>query len=174
MTFPYPLPDLDLSTPFDRYRGSVIVDWVDVNKHMNMAYYLVAFDKATDVLLEQLGLARDYTEHELGMIFVLEAHITYERELCVGDPIRITTQIVNHNAKLMHLFHSMFHGDKGFAVATSEMLLLHVDFKSRRSSQWPNTCAERLEALAAAHRRLPIPPGLGRRIEIKRSCVPGT
>jgi acyl-CoA thioester hydrolase len=174
MKFPYPLPDLDLSAPLDRYRSSVIADWVDLNKHMNMAYYLVAFDKATDVLLEQLGLAWDYTRHELGMIFVVEAHITYERELCEGDPIRITTQIVDSNAKLIHLFHSMFHGDEGFAVATNEVLLLNVDFKSRRSAQWPDASAERLEALVAAHRALPSPPGIGRRIEIRRSRVPET
>ena len=99
---------------------------------------LALVDKATDVLLEQLGLAWDYTRHELGMIFVVEAHITYERELCEGDPIRITTQIVDCNAKLMHLFHSMFHGDEGFAVATNEVLLLNVDFKSRRSTPWPD------------------------------------
>ena len=28
-----------------------------------MAYYMVAFDKATDVLLEQLGLSYAYTRH---------------------------------------------------------------------------------------------------------------
>jgi acyl-CoA thioester hydrolase len=134
-----------------------------------MAYYLVAFDKATDVLLEQLGLAWDYTQHELGMIFVVEAHITYARELCEGDPIRVTTQIVDHNAKLMHVFHSMYHGALGYGVATNELLMLHVDFRSRRSSPWPDASTQRLEALAAAHLALPPPPGLGPRISIRRS-----
>jgi hypothetical protein len=35
--------------PFDRYRGVVLPGWVDYNGHMNVAYYLVAFDLATDV-----------------------------------------------------------------------------------------------------------------------------
>ena len=169
MNFPYPLPALDLSAPLDRYRGSVLADWVDVNKHMNMAYYLVAFDKATDVLLEQLGLAGDYTRHGLGMIFVVEAHVTYERELCEGEPIRITTQMVDRNAKLIHLFHAMFHSDTGYGVATSELLLLNVDFKTRRSAPWPGACIERMEALAAAHRALPRPARSGRPIELRRS-----
>ena len=70
-TFPYPLTELDLSAPFERYRARVIAEWVDGNGHMNMAYYMVAFDKASDVLLEQLGLSSAYTERKLGMLFVL-------------------------------------------------------------------------------------------------------
>ena len=38
MTFPYPLPELDLSAPFEQYQARVIADWVDGNGHMNMAY----------------------------------------------------------------------------------------------------------------------------------------
>src|SRR5207244_5181437 len=94
VNLPYPLPELDLSAPFDRYRARVVAEWVDPNRHMNMAYYMVAFDKATDVLLEQVGLSYAYTRHELGMIFVLEAHVTYERELCEDDPIGVATRIV--------------------------------------------------------------------------------
>ena len=167
--FPYPLPALDLSAPLHRYRGVVRAEWVDVNRHMNMAFYLVAFDQATDVLLEQLGLARDYALHELGMTFVVEAHVTYERELCEGEPLRITTQVVDRNAKLIQLFHVMLHGEKGHVVATNEVLVMHVDFKTRKSAPWPGACAERLEALAAAHRALPRPVGSGRRIELRHS-----
>jgi acyl-CoA thioester hydrolase len=169
VNFPYPLPALDLSAPLDRYRGFVLPDWVDLNKHMNMAYFMVAFDKATDVLLEQLGLAGDYTRHELGMTFVVEAHVTYARELREAEPIRITTQVIDRNAKLLHLFHSMLHGDNGYGVATCELLMLNVDFKTRRSAPWPAACIDRLEAMVAAHRALPRPAGCGRRIELEPS-----
>jgi acyl-CoA thioester hydrolase len=155
VNLPYPLPELDLSVPFDRYRARVVAEWVDPNKHMNMAYYMVAFDKATDVLLEQLGLSYAYTRHELGMIFVLEAHVTYERELCENDPIGVATRIVDRNRKLMHVFHRMVHADEGFAAATCELLLLHVDFRSRKSAPWPEVCTERIDAMFAAHRAMP-------------------
>ena len=65
-------------------------------------------------------------------------------------------------------------GDETFIVVHGACLLLNVDFKSRRSTPWPDASAERLEALVAAHRALPSPPGIGRRIEIRRSRVPET
>jgi acyl-CoA thioester hydrolase len=48
---------------FDCYGHHGCRKWFDPNRHMNMAYYMVAFDKATDVLLEQLGLSYAYTRH---------------------------------------------------------------------------------------------------------------
>lgn len=154
MNLPYPLPELDLSVPFDRYQARVIADWVDPNRHMNMAYYMVAFDKATDVLLEQLGLSYAYTRHELGMIFILEAHVTYEHELCEDDPIGVASRIIDRNQKVMHVSHRMTHVNKGFAAATCELLLLHVDFRSRKSAPWPDVCTERIDAMVAAHRAM--------------------
>ncbi len=120
-----------------------------------MAYYMVAFDKATDMLLEQLGLSYAYTRHELGMIFILEAHVTYEHELCEGDPIGVASRIVDRNQKLMHVFHRMTHVNEGFAAATCELLLLHVEFMSRKSTPWPDACTDRIDAMVAAHRAKP-------------------
>ena len=38
----------DLPVPFDAYRDRVRSEWIDHNGHMNMGYYLVVFDFATD------------------------------------------------------------------------------------------------------------------------------
>ncbi|HEX6843297.1 MAG TPA: thioesterase family protein, partial [Stellaceae bacterium] len=89
MSFPYPLPELDLAAPLDRHRAEVRADWIDANGHMNVGYYVVAFDHATDTLCDQLGIGWSYVEHRLGMVFVLEAHVTYDREVHAGDPLRI-------------------------------------------------------------------------------------
>lgn len=161
------LAGLDLSAPFNRFRGAVSPEWIDLNGHMNLAYYMVVFDKATDVLLEQLGLAADYTKNELGMIFVLEAHLTNLRELVAGDPIRVSTQILDHSPKLLHLFNHMYRGDETDVVATNELLLIHVEFESRRSSPWPPAVTERLEAMVAAHRTLLRPAQAGAKVTIR-------
>jgi acyl-CoA thioester hydrolase len=161
------LPDLDLAAPMDRYRTSVGAEWVDLNGHMNLAYYMVAFDKAADVLLDQIGVGVEYTKSRLGMIFVLEAHVTYARELLENDPIRVSTQILDHDRKLLHLFHHMYRGDEEDVVATSEALLIHVNFESRRSAPWPQPAWERLEAMAKAHSALPYPPQAGSKVGIR-------
>ena len=97
--------DLDLGAPLDRHRATVQKEWIDWNGHMNVGYYVVAFDKATDALCEQFGCSWEYTRDKIGMTFVLEAHVTYDREVKEGDPLRITTQILDHDAKRIHYIH---------------------------------------------------------------------
>src|SRR5260370_33381755 len=103
MTFPYSLPELDLSAPFDRYRAVVLPEWIDLYGHMNMAVYGTVFDQTADVMCALLGGGPLYTQHELGMAFVLETHLTYGRELRLGAPSRITSQIASYAAKVRRL-----------------------------------------------------------------------
>lgn len=169
MSFPYPLPALDLAVPFDRHRATVLPEWVDANGHMNMGYYLIAFDRATDTFCDQLGVGWAYAEHRLGMVFALEAHIVYERELRQDDPFRVVTQILAHDEKRLRLFHAMHHAAEGWRAAVNEVMLLHVDFDTRRAAPWPELTRQRLQAIAAAHAVLPRPEAAGRGIAMRRS-----
>jgi acyl-CoA thioester hydrolase len=166
MTFPYLLPELDLSAPLDRYRTIVRPEWIDLYHHMNMAAYVTVFDQAADVLCDLLGVGPLYTQHQLGMLFVLETHLTYERELRLGEPLRITSQILDHDAKRLHLFHHMYHADEGWLVATNEVLMINVEYQTRRTAQWPDETMRRLGLMAAAHKALPRPENAGRTIRI--------
>jgi acyl-CoA thioester hydrolase len=162
------LPALDLSAPFDRHEATVLPEWLDYNGHMNVGYYIVAFDKATDTLCEQLGVAWDYVHAEQGMVFVIESHATYDRELRGGAPIRISSQIVDFDAKRLHLVHRMRHGTEGWLAATNELLMIHIDFRSRRSAPWPRETMARIGQMAAAHKAMPPSEHVGRRIGIRR------
>jgi len=167
MSLPYSLPELDLEAPLDRHRETVKPEWIDGNGHMNVGYYVVAFDHATDTLCEQLGVDWRYVEHRLGMVFVLEAHVTYDREVHAGDPLRVTTQILGYDAKRLHFFHAMYHAEAGWLAATNELMMIHIDFETRRSAPWPPAAMARIAALAAAHRRLPWPEKAGRRMGLR-------
>jgi acyl-CoA thioester hydrolase len=168
VSFPYELPELDLGAPLDRHRAAVPPEWIDANGHMNVGYYVIAFDHATDTFCEQLGVAWPYVEHRLGMTFILEAHVTYERELRRGDPLRVTTQILDFDEKRVHFFHAMLHAADGFLAATNELLMIHVDFERRRAAPWPAETLRRLQAMAASHHALPRPAQAGRVIAIRR------
>lgn len=78
---PYPIEDLIVSAPLDIYRDKVIPQWLDYNGHMNVGYYVVAFDRATTALCRQIGIAAEYTTNRIGMYFVLECHVNYESTL---------------------------------------------------------------------------------------------
>ena len=165
---PYPTLDLDPGAPLDRHRATVLPEWIDWNGHMNVGYYVVAFDKATDTLCQQFAVGWEYTRDRIGMTFVLEAHVTYDREVKQGDPLRITTQILDHDAKRVHYIHAMYHATEGYLAATNELMLMNIDYETRRSAPWPDYAMERLDRIAAAHKLLPVPAQAGRLIGIKK------
>ena len=85
---------MSFPAPFDRFRGEVLPEWIDYNGHMNLAYYTVLFDQATDLLFDELGLGLDYRRDRKLGTFVAETHNLYERELLVGARVRVATQII--------------------------------------------------------------------------------
>src|SRR5262249_9562108 len=102
------------------------------------------------------------------MTFVIEAHVAYDRELKNGDPLRITTQILDHDAKRLHYIHAMYHGTQGYLAATNELMLINIDFASRRSAPSPEFALDGIEKMAAMHAKLPRPRQGGRVIGILR------
>ena len=79
-----------------------------------------------------------------------------------GAPMRFTTQLLERDAKKVHLYHEMFHAEQGYLAATNEAIVMNIDYASRRSAPWPMQAAERLEAVWETHRALPRPAKAGR------------
>ena len=93
---------MDFGAPIDSHRETVRPEWIDYNGHMNVAYYVLAFDHATDVLFDALGLGESYREATDHSTFSLQIQVTYLRELQLDAPLRVTTQLVDHDAKRLH------------------------------------------------------------------------
>jgi acyl-CoA thioester hydrolase len=100
--------------------------------------------------------------------FVTETHNRYERELLVGDKMRVTIQILSADDKRLHLAHEMFRLDNGARAATQELLFLHVDLKERRVTPFPPDLGARVHAAAVAHAHLPRPAWVGRHVGAPR------
>ncbi len=146
------------------HHETVRPDWIDYNGHMNVAYYVLAFDHATDRLLDALGLGRDYAEREGRSIFVVESHIAYRRELQAGDPMAITSRLLGFDDKRIHLFQRMTHADEGHLAATMEIMAVHVDMATRRTAPLPTAAEARLGPMLQRHRSLVDPAEVGRAI----------
>ena len=154
----------DLAAPFDAYRDVVRSEWIDQNEHMNMGYYLVVFDLATDEFLNWIGLdAGHRAAHEV-TTFCLEAHVTYHSEVRAADPLRFTTVLLGHDDKRIHYHHAMYHAADGYLAATNELMSLHVSRATRRASVMAAEILARLAAVQRAHDALPRPPQAGRSI----------
>jgi acyl-CoA thioester hydrolase len=152
----------------ETYRTAVLPEWIDYNGHMNVAYYVLVFDRGTDGLLDHLGLGAAYRRATDNTLYALEAHVSYLREVREGDPLVITTQLIAGDAKRLHFFHFMHHAEAGFLAATSELMTLHVDLAGPRAAPIPAAEAARVAALLEEHRHLPAPPQLGRAIGLRK------
>src|SRR6185437_15976067 len=150
--------------PLELYRGEVLAEWIDYNGHMNLAYYVLVFDKATDRLFDLLGLGEAYRRAADRTNFALEAHVTYARELKQGERLRIVTQLVDADDKRLHFFHAMHQEPDGDLAATIELLSLHVDLAGPRATPFAEPQRAAVETLLAEHRPLPRPPQLGRAV----------
>jgi acyl-CoA thioester hydrolase len=137
-------------------------EWIDNNGHMNMGYYLVVFDLATDEWMRRIGLDAAHRRAQGVTTFCLEAHVTYHREVREGDALRFTTRLLAHDAKRIHYIHEMFHRDAGYLAATNELMSLHVSQATRRGAPMTPAILARLAALQRAHDRLPRPAQVGR------------
>lgn len=158
----------DIPAPFDAHRETVRPEWIDYNGHMNVAYYTLVFDHGTDAFWNFLGIGEAYLKRTNFSTFALESHVTYRGEVKLGDPLRVTSQLVAHDAKRLHFFHRMYHAERGYLAATCECVSLHVDLGTRRAAPFPPDVAAWLSAVAAAHAGLPRPPELGRSIGLDR------
>ena len=138
--------------------------WIDYNGHLNMAYYNVLFDRAVDETYELIGVGTDYVAKRRQSVFTAEVHVRYLRELHAGDPVRVTFQLLDYDAKRLHYFEQLFHAEEGWVSATSENLSLHVDMASKKTAAFPREVAARLADMKASHALLPVPEVAGRRI----------
>ena len=148
--------------PLVLHRETVRPEWIDYNGHMNVAYYVLVFDRACDAFLDHIGMDEAYRARTGGTTFAVECHITYQREVELGDPLRFASWLIAHDEKRFHHFHQMFHAEEGFLAATSEWLSLHVDLATRRVAAMAPQVHARLAEMQALHDALPRPPEVGR------------
>jgi acyl-CoA thioester hydrolase len=113
---------------------------------MNLAYYLVAFDLATDELWPRLGLGPAFRARGLGT-FAVESWQGYRREVLLDAPLAVVSAVLGFDAKRMLLRHRLYHAEEGFLSAENEVLFLCVDLTTRRVAAWPE---DTLKHFAAA------------------------
>lgn len=148
--------------------GTVKPEWIDVNSHMNVAFYVLALDMAVDALWDKFGITNDYIDSGQGSTFAVECHVTYQRELLEGEPYIVTAQILAYDEKRIHQFQRMYHAEQGFLVATAEWMNLHVDLGTRRVSPWPSHILANIGEYAVAQAGSDVPQEAGKKMSISK------
>lgn len=158
----------EFGAPFVGSIKTVEPQWIDYNRHLNMAYYGVLFDRTGDEAFHLVGLGAEYVKARKASYFTLEAHFTYLRELFAGQEVKVTVQLLDYDSKRVHYVQEMFHASEGWLAATMEALCIHVDMAAKRSAAFPPEVLDRVAAMHAAHKHLPVPSQVGRRIVLPR------
>lgn len=142
--------------------------WIDLNNHMNVAYYLLVFDLAVDRLWQVFGIDDSYRERTLMTTFAAESHLKFLREVAVSDPLIVTTQIVAADRKKIHQFQRLYAGEERRLAATCEWMNVHVSQITRRVAPWESPAIESIMALRDQHAELDAPVELGASISMRR------
>jgi acyl-CoA thioester hydrolase len=147
----------------------VAPDWVDYNGHMNDAAYALVFSRAGDRWMDRIGLGAEVRQATGYTLYTLQIMLHYFREAKAGAPLRVTAQLLEHDAKRARLWMELKSPLDGPVIAATEQLYLSVrQAEETRAASWRPETLARLQQMAAAHAGLPIPPQAGRGISLKR------
>ena len=159
-----------VAAPLALHETPVRPEWVDYNGHMSESCFLLVFGDASDALFRYIGIDEAYRAAGQSF-FTVETHLNNYREAAEGEPIKVTTQVLDLDEKRLHIFHAMHHGETNDLLATGEQMLLHVDTgDGARTAPIAPEVHEALRAIHAAHAGLPKPDQVGHVIGIRRKA----
>ena len=103
-----------MASPLKLWEGEVLAEWVDANRHMNDGFYAVAFGEASWRVQDHLGLHAEYRARTGGTLYSVEAHLTWDRELTLGQRLHIESLVLGVDAKRLRVFHRLFATSEGY------------------------------------------------------------
>ena len=151
--------------------AQVLPEWLDYNNHMNVAYYVAAFDIGIDAFKAVIGIDLDYIEREKKSTVALESHITYQHEASLGDELSIDTRILGFDGKRCHIYQEMYRDET--LLSTLESLSISFDTALRRSCPFEPAIAERYRAVHEAQQSVAVPEWVGKSVSMERKKKSG-
>jgi len=149
--------------------GIVLPEWIDYNGHMNLAYYVMAFDHGLDAFLDNaLGAGPSLsTSHNQGP-FALQNHVHYLDELHEGEHFGCKYLLLDGDAKRLHVAGVMTRLAEDAPICVTEQVLINVDHATRRPVPYPSDIQDRIQDMLSAQADIPRPEQIGRPIGLRR------
>ena len=124
------------------YSATVQKEWIDSLGHVNFLEYQRIADLAGEELWVALG-GEPASRGSLTVVIV-QTHVHYLRELRLGDPVSVETQLIGYDARRIHLYHSVRRREE--LVSIVQCLGLAFDLSKRRAAHWPAAMLRALES----------------------------
>lgn len=159
---PYP-------APVNVQKRRVLPEWIDYNGHMNVGYYGIAFDQASDVLLQDyLGVGEEYVKQSGQGPYILQSHTHFLREMKLDEEFSVLFRVLDHDSKRVHFFGEMISDRDGVLCATQEVMMMNVDHDTGRSAEYPDWAVRRFARMKADHAGLDVPAQVGAPLGLRR------
>lgn len=117
---------------------TIIKQWVDYNNHLNMAYYILVFDQAWEIMLEKIKMGADSAKNSKRSTMVVETHTQYISEVKENDEVDIMLTYFDHDKKRLHLKLEMIEKKTQKISATMEWISLYIDLNLRKVTEFEN------------------------------------
>jgi acyl-CoA thioester hydrolase len=139
-------------------RRTIPEEYLDLNNHMNMRWYVALFDDAGDTLHDHLGLTREFRAASGTGTMDLEHHTWFINEVAVGSQVCIYSRMVARSAKMIHYLMFMVNESTGKVAAHFECVNALVDLQARKTTPYPAEIQELIDAMLAEQQRLEWKP----------------
>jgi acyl-CoA thioester hydrolase len=156
-------------TELPAYRATILSDWIDYNGHLRDAYYGLVASYAMDDVMDHLGLDAAYRKQTHCTLYTLEMHLHYLHEVKSSDDLGVISSVLDYDRKRIHIGCRFTCSRVPGAVATAEMMLMHVHQGEKPAgAAFPDAIAATLETLKVAPEVREAFVPASRKIELKR------
>ena len=103
-----------------------------------MAYYILVFDQAWEIMLEKIKMGADSAKNSKRSTMVVETHTQYISEVKENDEVDIMLAYFDHDKKRLHLKLEMIEKKTQKISATMEWISLYIDLNLRKVTEFEN------------------------------------
>lgn len=131
----------------ETFRGAVHPWEIDVMGHMNVRHYMAKYDDATLQLFGMLGLTIAYFRAANRAMGAVQQNLSYRRELFAGNLVVVRSEILELGARKLRFLHRMVELTSGEEVASADMIGVHFDRETHRSTPFAESVHEAARGL---------------------------
>ena len=116
----------------------IINEWTDYNGHMNLAFYILVFDKGAEKILSKFKMGEQSAKTTKKSTMAVESHTTYNNEVKENEEVDVHLSYFDHDKKRLHYKLEMYEKSKNILSASTEVLSLYIDLNIRKVSEFEN------------------------------------
>jgi len=118
--------------------AKIINEWTDYNGHMNLAFYILVFDKGAEKILSKFKMGEQSAKTTKKSTMAVESHTTYNNEVKENEEVNVHLSYFDHDKKRLHYKLEMYEKNKNILSATTEVLSLYIDLNNRKVAEFEN------------------------------------